>query len=280
MHLNFTEVTQNICKIGKSKKSSLAVDIVCAGRSGLNYNSESSANDLVCVNNAGFLANPPTFWFLEVAGTNLIKKYPEQYVELLDILSDAKILIGSGLFIYNPLQPGVDHYGTISMAGSQRMGIMPIQIADGSDHLTQLIRLKKEYTDKGLKTPIIHNAGSLSLALTFCVLIGYQIINIYGADFDSAYFYDLDEDNMKFQKIRSLHQFYRAHPQSFFGTTEGKIHEECLKSGVHPTNSYDVVSRWNHMPMSTFIPLYADVFCQDIVLNWKSYGILDTGDKQ
>jgi hypothetical protein len=279
MHLNYIEVTKNICRIGESKKSSHAVDIVCAGRSGLNYNYDSSDNDLVCVNYAGFLANPPTFWYFEVAESNLMNNYPDRYAEMLDLLSVAKRIIGDGLFIYNPIQPGVNHHDTISMVGSTRLGILPVQINDGTDHHKQLIRWKKEFQGNGLRTPIIHNAGSLSLALTFCVLIGYQEINIYGADFDSTYFYDIEDNNEKYAKVRSCHNFYRETPQALFGPSEGKIHEECLKSGMHPTNSSAVVSRWNHLPMASFIPLYAGIFCRDIAINWKSYGILEAGGK-
>ena len=280
MHLHYTEVTKNICRIGESKKSSHAVDIVCAGRSALNYNTEKSTNDLVCINYAGFLANPPTFWFFEVVGANLINNYPDKYAELLDLLTDAKKLIGDGLFVHNPIQSEVEHIDTISMVGSLRLGILPIQINDGSDHRSQLIRLQKEFKNNGLRSPVIHNAGSLSLALTFCVLIGYKEINIYGADFDSNYFYDIKEDNENLRKVRSFHRFYRETPQAFFEPSEGKVHEECLKSGMHPTNSSAVVSRWNHLPMGLFIPLYARIFCTDIVVNWKSYGILEAVDNR
>lgn len=249
--------------------------IVCSGCSSLSMNEDPSW-DYLTINAAVCLVADPTYIFYEFVRPKVDSYSLNSYQLLLDVIRSRS----RSLVVSNGSQPGCDP--SAMTFDFDHFYFSPFLISGNENQITQTVRaLEREARKVGAGYPIIHHAGSLSSACGFACLLEYELIEVWGADFDNKYYFDiLDISKMKkavdiryLTSLKVSDKKYKSNPESV-GHVDAVAHRKAFAEGRHPCDSESVVGRWGHLPLSKFIPVYLGLYEGGDVV-WRSFGQLE-----
>jgi hypothetical protein len=242
--------------------------IVCGGRSSV-FAREIDDADIIAVNTGGFVEPQRLrFWFLETVDQFFTsgETLKASTLRIIDMANQNF----SGQFLFNPAQPGAGQLSNIAWAGINRLGVPRVLYNhDRHGSVAKMRALSECFKNYEVPHPIVHCAGSLSLAASFAVFLGYQEISVYGADFNNEYFFHHDE---------SPEAIFLRDREKLLLTSHDSInrekHEAAHREGKHPVNSLDLVSGWGQVPISQFMNLLIESTSANILWRWCSTGDL------
>ena len=242
--------------------------IVCGGKTAL-LAREIRDVDLIAVNSGGFVEPRRTrYWFFETTDQLFTSGDALRAITLRSIYMANQNF--SGQFLFNPAQPGAGQVSNLMWAGIERLGVPRVlynHIQHGS--VAKMQAMSAGFKKYDLPHPIVHCAGSLSLAASFAVFMGYNEISVYGADFNNEYFFHFEESPEAAMLQQRENLLINAHDSR----NRGK-HESAMREGNHPVNSLSLVSSWGHIPISQFMNLLIESTSTEILWRWCSTGDL------
>jgi hypothetical protein len=242
--------------------------IVCGGKSAVQVR-ETYGLDLIAVNSGGFVDPRRTkFWFFETVDQLFTSgdELSAAFAQSIQMAAEGF----SGKFLFNPAQPGAGQLSNMMWAGIERLGVPRLLYQDDKHgSVCKMQALAASYREHKVEHPVIHCAGSLSLAASFAVLMGYREISVYGADFNNDYFFQFE--NTAVTKVLRQREglLLSAHDRE-----NRKKHESAMSAGSHPVDTTGLVATWGQIPISQFMALLIDSTSQSILWRWCSTGNL------